>query len=126
MVTIGKSAYARVTVDEHNTARAVGSGSLEVFATPMMIALMEKAACGALSEALEDGQTSVGTWIGVSHTAASPLGSVVTATATVTGVAGRKVEFEVTASDGTGEIGKGTHTRVVVDEGKFLAKVQRG
>ena len=123
MITIGKTAAIRTTVDENNTARAVGSGSLDVFATPMMIALMEGAACEALSDVLEAGQTSVGTHIDVSHTAASPLGSVITASATITGTSGRKIEFAVTASDGTGEIGNGTHIRFIVDETKFMAKV---
>ena len=122
MITIGKTAAVKATVDENNTARAVGSGNLDVFATPMMIALMERAACEALSGALEVGQTSVGTQINVSHTAASPPGSTVTATATVMGVSGRKIEFAVTAGDGAGEIGNGTHVRFIVDETKFMAK----
>ena len=123
MIVVGKTAAVSATVDESDTACAVGSGSLDVFATPMMIALMERAACEILSGALEAGQTSVGTQINVSHTAASPAGSKITAAATVTSVGGRKVEFAVTASDGTGEIGNGTHTRVIVDEAKFLAKL---
>ena len=123
MITAGKIASVKTTVNESNTARAVGSGSLYVFATPMMIALMENAACEALSGALEAGQTSVGTQINVSHNAATPLGSIVTAVATITGVSGRKVEFAVTASDGSGEIGNGTHVRFIVDEAKFMAKV---
>jgi len=123
MITIGKTASVKTTVNESNTARVVGSGSLCVFATPMMIALMEKAACEALSDALEAGQTSVGTQINVSHNAATPLGSVVTAVATITGAGGRKVEFEVTARDDAGEIGNGTHVRFIVDEAKFMTKI---
>jgi len=124
MIAIGKTASVKTTVNENNTALAAGSGSLMVFATPMMVALMEKAACEALYDSLEAGQTSVGTQINVSHNAATPLGATVTAAATVTGVSGRKVEFEVTASDGAGEIGNGTHTRFIVDEAKFMAKVR--
>jgi predicted thioesterase len=120
----GKTAIMTATVNESNTARAVGSGSTDVFATPMMVALMECAACQALSDVLEVGQTSVGAEIRVSHTAASPLGSLVTATATVTSISGRKIEFAVTASDGVSEIGKGTHIRVIVDEAKFMAKAK--
>jgi len=123
MIIAGKTASVKTTVNESNTALAAGSGSLLVFATPMMVALMEKAACEALSDALEAGQASVGTQINVSHTAATPLGSVVTAAATVTGVSGRKVEFTVTARDDAGEIGNGTHVRFIVDETKFMAKV---
>jgi len=122
MITIGKTASAKTTVNENNTALAAGSGSLLVFATPMMVALMEKAACEVLRDVLEVGQTSVGTQINVSHNAATPPGAVVTATATVTGVSGRKVEFEVTARDDVGEIGNGTHARFIVDEAKFMAK----
>ena len=124
-ITIGKTAAVSVTVDERNTARGVGSGSLDVFATPMMVALMECAACEALSGTLEPGQTSVGTEINISHSAASPLGAVVTATATVTGVNGRKIEFEVNARDEAREIGNGTHARAVVDEVKFMAKLSK-
>jgi predicted thioesterase len=121
-IAVAKTGTANMTVDENVTARAIGSGSLDVLATPMMIALMERAACAGLSDALEEGQTSVGTQINVSHTAASPIGAKITATATITGVSGRKIEFAVTASDGVKEIGIGTHTRVVVDEAKFMAK----
>ena len=122
-ITIGKTATASTTVNESNTAHSVYSGSLNVFATPMMIALMESAACEVLSDALEDGQTSVGTQINVSHIAASPLGAVITATATITNVDGRKIDYSVVASDEAGEVGNGTHTRVVVDATKFMAKV---
>jgi predicted thioesterase len=121
---VGKTADASMTVSESDTACAVGSGSLDVFATPMMIALMERAACIVLSDVLEEGQTSVGTQIDVSHTAASRVGAEITATATITGVDGRKVDFVVTASDGAGEIGSGRHTRVIVDGAKFMAKVR--
>jgi len=123
MITAGKSASAETKVNETNTARAVGSGSLDVFATPMMVALMEKAACEALAGSLEVGQTSVGTLVNVAHNAATPLGATVTATAEITAVNGRKVEFSVTASDGTKEIGNGTHSRFIVDETKFMAKL---
>ena len=124
-VAAGKTASVTATVNENNTARAVGSGSLDVFATPMMIALMERAACEVLSDALEAGKTSVGTQISVEHTAASPPGEAITAVATITGVNGRKIEFAVTAGDGKGEVGKGTHTRVVVDEAKFMEKMAK-
>jgi len=119
---IGKTASVTTTVTESNTAHAVGSGSLDVLATPMMIALMEQAACECLAEALTEGQTSVGTRIDVAHTAASPAGAIITATAAVTGVDGRKIDFDVTASDGAGEIGRGTHSRFIVDAEKFITK----
>ena len=121
----GKSATATIKVTNENTARALGSGGLEVFSTPMMMALMEQAACNALADALEAGQTSVGTKISVEHTAASPVGAQITATATVVSPDGRMVEFEVTAKDGAGEIGKGTHTRAIVDPRRLLAKANK-
>jgi len=103
----------------------VGSGSLDVFATPMMIALMEQASCAVLADCLEQGQTSVGTKISVEHTAASPLGMKIAATAAITAVNGRSIEFDITASDKAGEIGRGTHTRVIVDAERFMAKAQK-
>ena len=123
-IVLGKTATVDTVVIAANTAKAVGSGSLDVFATPMMIALMERAACEVLSEGLDDGQTSVGTNITVDHTAAGPIGMKVTATATITFVYGRKITFEVSANDEVGEIGKGTHTRVIVDAEKFTVKVK--
>jgi len=121
-LALGKTATVRTTVTEQYTAAAVCSGSLDVFATPMMIALMEQAACAALADALEPGQASVGTQISVAHTAASPLGAEVTAAATIESVFGRRIEFSVTAGDGAGEIGSGKHTRVIVDGERLQAK----
>jgi predicted thioesterase len=124
-ITIGKTAAVSAKVDESNTALAVGSGNLPVFATPMMIALMEKAACAVLSDALSDGETSVGTMINAAHLAASPIGATITATATITAVFGRKIIFQVTASDNKGEIGNGTHERFVVDSERFLERAEK-
>jgi len=120
---VGKTATASITVSDKNTAKAVGSGSLQVFATPMMVALMEEAACNCLADGLESGQTSVGTQINVAHIAASPVGATITATATITQSEGRKVEFSLTASDGTQEIGNGSHSRFIVDAERFMQKV---
>jgi len=125
VVSIGKSATATITVTDKNTAKAVGSGNLDVFATPMMIALMEQAACKCLVDSLEPGQSSVGTQINVAHTAASPLEAKITATATVENVDGRKVSFAVTACDGTNEIGSGTHERFVIDAERFMKKLEQ-
>ena len=121
-ITIGKSASVSVVVDGSNTARAVGSGGLDVFATPMMIALMERAACKCLEGCMGEGQTSVGTAVNVSHTAPSPVGAVIIATATIENEYGRSIEFAVAASDGAGEIGGGRHTRVIVDGERLLGK----
>jgi len=122
-ITLGKTATVTTEVDKTNTARAVGSGSLEVFATPMMIALMECAACEVLADALNEGQTSVGIFISADHTAASPIGAHITAKATITSVRGRKIEFYITANDDKNEIGIGKHTRIIVDAERFMKKL---
>ena len=120
---MGKSAVVSTAVSEQNTAKTVGSGNLDVFSTPMMIALMEQAACECIAEGLEPGQTSVGTEISVAHTAASPLGAVIMARAIVEEVNGRKIAFKVIAKDEAKEIGVGTHSRVIIDAEKFMGKL---
>ena len=122
--TVGMSASAEAIVDDSNTAAAMRSGSLPVFATPSMIALMEQAACSCLEVCLGEGQTSVGTEISVEHTAASPPGARISATAAIESVQGRKVVFLVTASDDTGEIGSGKHTRIIIDTERFMKKAE--
>jgi predicted thioesterase len=124
-VALGLTATATAAVDGTNTAKAVRSGSLEVFATPMLVALMEEAACACLAGKLGPGQTSVGTAIKVSHKAASPKGSTVTATAVLEWVFGARLEFTVSAADGAGTVAEGHHTRVIVDQEDFLAKAAR-
>jgi len=121
--TPGKTANVSITVNESNTASAMQSGSLPVFATPALVAVMERAACKCLADCLEQGQTSVGSGISVEHTAASPMGAEITATATIEHVSGRKMEFAVTAVDRAGEIGKGKHTRVIVDAERFMKRM---
>jgi len=120
----GKSHSTTVNVDNTNTATAVHSGGLEVFSTPSMIALMECAAYECIEADLEPGQTTVGTIVNIQHLAASPIGATITATATVTSVEKRLVHFNVTASDGHGEIGNGTHTRAIIDVERFMAKLE--
>ena len=121
--SLGITANVETTVSESNTAKTVGSGNLDVYATPMLIALMEQAACACLEGALADGQTSVGTHIAVEHTAASPIGAKITATAVISAINGRQIEFDVTARDTSGDIGAGTHTRVIVDAERFMTRV---
>ena len=123
MIQPGKSATVTTTVTEANTAKAVGSGNLNVFSTPMMIALMEQAACECLSGGLEDGQSSVGTKVDIVHTAASPLGANISATATVTAIDGKKISFSVTAKEGEKEIGKGSHERFIIDVERFISRL---
>jgi len=122
-VVLGRTGTATTTVTTENTARTVGSGDLDVYATPMMVALIEQAACQCLEDCLEDGQTSVGVAIGVEHTAASPVGTTVAATVVVSAVHGRRVVFEATVTDSTGKVGSGRHTRVIVDRERFLNRI---
>ena len=109
-------------VTEAKTAAALGSGSVPVYGTPAMVALMEAAAVEALAGRLPPGHTSVGTDITVTHLRPTPLGATVLARATVTGVEGRLVTFRVEAYQGTLRIGEGLHRRAVVETAKFLAR----
>lgn len=116
-------ATAAMTVKESHTARAVGDASFcTLVATSVMIALMERAACKVLADVLEANRTSVGTRIDVAHTAAAPLGARISATATITKLMGRTIEFAVAAANGSVEIGRGTHTRVLVDAARFAGE----
>lgn len=119
----GLAGTAETIVRETNTAIAMGSGSLQVFATPCMVALMEQAACNAVAACLDEESTSVGTLVNITHDAATGIGKKVTATATLTAVEGRKLVFEITAADEDKQIGKGTHERFIVNKEKFMAKL---
>lgn len=119
----GLSGTATVEVIPANTAQALGSGLVAVFATPALVALLERAAVNALAGALPPGSTSVGTRVDVRHTAATPVGMMVSATATLVEVDGRRLRFEVVACDDAESIAAGEHERVVVDEQRFLARV---
>lgn len=121
-IPIGTSHTSTVTVDRSNLASAVGSGLVDVFATPSMIALLELAASQCIQPFLDEGQASVGTQINVSHSGATPPGLEVRATATVTEVDRRRVEFAVVIEDSCGEVGRGTHTRFIIDIEKFTSK----
>lgn len=121
---IGLTFTSTTVVDNTNTAVALGSGDMEVFATPAMVALMENAAMNAVAPHLEAGQTTVGTEISTTHIKASALGATITATATLTAIEGRKLTFAVTAHDGDNIIGEGTHTRFIVDRERFLSKLK--
>lgn len=126
MKDIQSKAYAEVSVEvgEDNTAVAVGSGSLEVFGTPCMIALMEKATVNAVAPYLENDETTVGTQINVSHCKASAVGAVITARAELSEVQGRKLVFDVSAVDDKGDvIGKGSIERFVVFAERFMSKL---
>lgn len=115
---------AALTVTDEVTAAAVGSGMLPVFATPSMIALIEKAAAESVAPQLEAGMTTVGTRLDVAHTAATPVGMTVRAVTELTEIDGRRLIFTVHAFDDAGEIGSGTHERFIVNAEKFLAKAE--
>ncbi len=111
------------TVEEHHLASHVGSGDLRVLSTPSMIALMEEAAMHCVAPHLDANQTTVGGHISASHLKATAHGRTITATATLTKVEGRKLQFTITASDEEGLIGEGEHTRFIVDREKFMARL---
>ena len=124
-LTAGLAGSAQVTVTAENTAAAMGSGLLPVFATPAMVALMEGAAVDALSGHLDEGQGSVGIALDLTHDAATPVGMAVRAEAVLTAVEGRKLTFEVKAFDDAGQIGGGVHRRFRIDNPRCLAKAAR-
>ena len=121
-ITVGMKAEVGTLVEREDTAMEVGSGSLLVYATPCMVALMEGAACEAIAEALSDTQTTVGIALNIEHISATPVGLDVRAEAEVTAVEGKVITFAVRAFDEVGEIGNGTHKRVIVNSQKFLDK----
>lgn len=120
MVKVGQKGKSEVLVTLENTAKKIGSGSLEVFATPMMVALMENAAINALD--LPEDQTSVGTYLDIKHIAATPVGMRVWAEAQIIEVEGRKLIYWVEAFDEKEKIGEGRHERFIVNSDKFMSK----
>lgn len=122
-ITVGMKGTVSTLVEREDTAYEVGSGSLLVYATPCMVALMEGAACEAIAEAIPEGKTSVGTALDIQHLAATPVGLEVRAEAEVTEVNGSTITFQVTAYDEAGKIGEGTHKRAIITTQRFLDKV---
>jgi predicted thioesterase len=121
----GLVGQVELVVGEEHTAPRVGSGRVHVLATPVMINLIEAAALAAIEHLLPEGYQSLGTRLDVRHIAATPVGMRVFASATVTHVEGRTVQFRVEAKDEKDLIGDGTHERVVVNVAKFDQRVQR-
>ena len=121
-ITVGLKGEARTLAEREDTAQAVGSGSLLVYATPCMVALMEGAACEAIAGCIPEDKTSVGTYMEIRHISATPVGMEVWAEAEVTAVEGSTVTFQVTAYDEAGEIGEGVHKRAVINTQRFLDK----
>lgn len=118
----GLVATASLTVESPDTAAEVGSGSVRVLATPRLLALCEKATVQAVADHLEPGLTTVGVQVRLDHVAPSPVGSSVSAEATLEKVAGRKLFFTVSAHDDRGLVAAGKVTRVIVDAAEFMAK----
>ena len=123
-ITIGMHGIATNLVEKEDTAAEVGSGSLLVYATPCMVALMEGAACEAIAQTLPDGQTTVGIELNIQHLSATPVGLKVWAESELISVEGRKLIFNVEAFDECGSIGKGTHERFIINKEKFMARVE--
>ena len=124
-IQVGMKGEASILVEREDTAAAVCSGTLLVYATPCMVALMEGAACEAIAQALPEEKTTVGTELNISHVSATPVGLEVRAQAEVTAVEGNAISFKVEAYDEAGLIGKGTHERFVVENEKFQAKANK-
>jgi predicted thioesterase len=122
---VGLAGTAAITVGQEHTAPRIGSGRVHVLATPVMINLMEAAALDAIEALLPPGHQSLGTKLEVGHYAATPVGMGLRATAVVTAVDGRRVDFRVEAFDDRERVGDGTHSRVVVNVARFDQRVQR-
>ena len=122
VLKVGITGEARITVSEKNTAATMGSGSITVFATPAMIALMENAALSSVQDYLPEGSTTVGIKISSSHIAATPLRMEVTAKSQLVEIDGKRLVFKVEAFDSVEKIGEGTHERFIINIDKFMAK----
>ena len=121
---VGIKGNRSVAVDKTNTASAFLSGSLDVFATPAMIALMESTALESVKDALEEGQGTVGTLVNVAHVAATPMGATVRCESELVEIDRKRLVFKVSAYDDGGLIGSGMHERFVIDAEKFMEKVR--
>ena len=120
----GLTHTSTLIVEKQHLAVTIGSGDLEVLATPIMMALMENAAMMAVKDALEEGMTTVGGQISSSHLKPTAPGSTITATAVLTAIEGRKLTFRITAQDENGIIGEGEHLRFIVDRNRFMSKLK--
>ena len=122
MLKEGITGHQETIVTVENTAKTMKSGTLDIFATPAMIALMEQTAYESVAGELEEGYGTVGTMLNVKHVSATPLGMKVTCESTLTKIDGRALTFEVKAFDERGLIGEGIHERFLVQNEKFQAK----
>lgn len=124
MLSTGIKGRKTTEVTQENTAEAVGSGTLPVFATPAMIALIEATASGSVAPFLEEGSSTVGTHLDIAHSSATPVGMSATCETELVEVDRRRLVFRVVVTDAKGEIGSGTHERFVVDNAKFMSKAE--
>lgn len=125
MLEAGIKGRQEIVVTEANTAKALGSGTLEVFGTPAMIALMEFTALSSVAPYLEEGAGTVGTLLNVTHDAPTPLGMTVWCESELKEVDRRRLVFHVAAFDAAGKIGEGTHERFIIDNEKFQMKANK-
>jgi fluoroacetyl-CoA thioesterase len=121
-VAVGLKGEARLVVGEADTARALGSGDVNVLGTPRLVALFEQATVDALRGMLPEGQSSVGMRVQIDHLQPTPIGAEVVVEAVLDKVEGRRITFAVTASDSGGLVAAGKVTRVTVDVDKFMTK----
>ena len=122
-ITPGLVVSIERTVGESDTASVLGSGDVDVLGTPAVVALCEQAAVRAVSDALSSGQTTVGVRVDIEHVAPTPPGGRVVARARLSAVNGRRLQFDVEASDERGVIARGSHSRVLVDRERFIDSV---
>lgn len=123
MIAIGLKGHLEQTVTEEVTADRIGSGLVKVFATPMMIALIEQTCNESVVPYLDEGQGTVGTHVDVSHCAATPVGMRVWCDSELVEVDRRRLVFDVKAYDECGLIGEGRHERFIIDSAKFQTKI---
>lgn len=125
MLTVGISKELNRSVTKETTAAALGSGLLDVYATPAMIALMEETCMKSVQEELDEGCGTVGTGLTIHHVSATPVGMNVRCISKLVEVDGRKLVFDVQAFDDAGLIGQGTHERFIIENDKFLKKAEK-
>lgn len=125
MLEIGIKGHQEITVTDEMTAKNMGSGVMNVFATPAMLALMEKTAFTSVLPHLNEGCGSVGTKVDIEHIASSPVGMKITCDSELVEIEGRKLIFKLEAYDSNGIIGKGTHERFLVENTKFQEKTDK-
>lgn len=124
-IKTGLKGEQEITVTPEQSASVVGSGLLDVFATPAMIALMENTASSTIQPYLSDKENSVGSEVKIQHIKPTPIGMKVRCECEVIDVSGRKITFQVNAFDEEGEIGKGQHSRFIVDTERFMEKLKK-